>query len=312
MASITSKLVQGAKNAGGSAINAIAKNPLTATAGAAAALKLLSLHPPTTTNPVQQSLTFPNDLTSSGPDGRNFMFQMQFQTYRRRSILDPVRFLSPTDGASSVYLPIPNSLVDTQTVTYGEEGADAAVGAGIEQGINSGSSDFGSMLGAAGNILSGLGLDKARAAAAGAPNGLKVSVDQLLQLGGVAQNPFLTVLFKSPTFKQHQFSWKLSPNNVEETNKVRDIIKTIRFNMLPALSPGQGGTLLSYPNIAIIKLFPQDEYLYRFKPCVIESMSVNFAPANTPSFFKNVNAPVEVQLSLSLKEIEYWLQEDVQ
>jgi hypothetical protein len=81
--------------------------------------------------------------------------------------------------------------------------------------------------------------------------------------------------------------------------------------MLPGKTGAPGGTLLSYPNIANIQLFPNDTFLYKFKPCVIESMSVNFAPANTPSFFKSTNAPVEVQLSLQLKEIEYWLNEDV-
>ena len=40
-------------------------------------------------------------------------------------------------------------------------------------------------------------------------------------------------------------------------------------------------------------------------------MSVNSAPGASPGFFRNTQAPVEVHLSINLKEIEYWLQEDV-
>jgi hypothetical protein len=143
-----------------------------------------------------------------------------------------------------------------------------------------------------------VGAPKALASAAGI-GGL---VDQALQLTGLAQNPFLTVLFKQPEFKRHQFSWKLSPNNYRESNTLRDIISTIKSNMLPAMAPSAGGTLLTYPI---------EEYLYKFKPCVIESMSVNYAPAGLPSFFKRTSAPTEVTLSLSLLEIEYWLKEDI-
>ena len=74
---------------------------------------------------------------------------------------------------------------------------------------------------------------------------------------------------------------------------------------------GEGGALMGYPSIANIQLFPSDEYLYKFKPAVIESMQVNFAPGNTPGFFKNSQAPTEVLLTIQVKEIVYWLAEDV-
>lgn len=310
---VAQKTVQGGKTAIGiaEAVGPAAGNAVKFAALAGAAYGLLNLKAPTTTNNTPPSIYFPNDLLSSGNDSRNFYMQIQFVSYKRRSIFDKV-FLSP-QGNEGIYLPIPNNLVDTQTVTYGEEGADAAVGAAIEQGLGGGFSKGGiaGAIGAAGNVAKGLGLDTARSIAQNAPNGLKVSVDQILQMSGVAQNPFLTVLFKSPTFKQHSFSWKLAANNVEETEKIRTIIETIRYHMLPAMAPSQGGTLLTYPDMALIKLMPDDKYLYRFKPCVIESMSANYAPAASPAFFKLKNAPVEVQLSIQLKEIEYWLKEDV-
>jgi hypothetical protein len=64
--------------------------------------------------------------------------------------------------------------------------------------------------------------------------------------------------------------------------------------------------------MAIINLSPDDSFLYKFKPCVVESMSVNFAAGGQPSFFKNSNAPTEVQIDINFLEIEYWLKEDVE
>ena len=99
-----------------------------------------------------------------------------------------------------------------------------------------------------GSGIAGLATGAVTGAASQVAGAAGIPVDQVLQLGGLAQNPFLTVLFKSPTFKRHSFSWKLSPNSADESNTLRDIIQTFRSNMLPALSPNVGGTLLTYPN----------------------------------------------------------------
>jgi hypothetical protein len=168
-------------------------------------------------------------------------------------------------------------------------------------------------------ILSTVGSTIGSAAAGAAINGVAKAAESLvpgsasqgLQLVGLAQNPFLTVLFKQPTFKRHQFSWKLTPNNFQESNTLRDIINVFKYNMLPAMAPSTGGTLLKYPNMVFIQLSPKEDYLYKFKPCVIESMSVNYASAGMPSFFKGSDAPTDVTLSINLLEIEYWLKEDI-
>ena len=80
--------------------------------------------------------------------------------------------------------------------------------------------------------------------------------------------------------------------------------------MLPGISgPGTGGVFFSYPEILQIKLFPKDDYLYRFKPCVVDNVSVNYAP-NNPSFYRETGAPTAVQFSVSLQEIEIWTKND--
>jgi len=248
-------------------------------------------------------MMFPGDLL----DNRNAYISIKFKEYQRRSIFDQP-FLPEVGG---IRLPLPTQLSENQQVQWNPQGTDAATGAAIEAGLKGKSS---------GGSIGAIAVDAAAGAAAGAANkalsatasSLGIDVAQALQLGGLAQNPFLTVLFQSPVFKKHSFSWKLAPNNAQESNTVRDIINSFKSNMLPAMSGNAGGTLLTYPNMAIINLFPDDSYLYKFKPCVIESMDVNYATGGQPSFFRDTNAPVEVQLSVNFLEIEYWLKEDIE
>ena len=261
---------------------------------------------------ISPDLMFPNDLinVNSSGESRQYYITFQFAEYQRRSIFDQP-FAQNLGG---VRLPIPNNLVDTMTITYEQESAPGAVGAGIEQGISgrnqpgsTGSTAMG-ILSTVGSALGGKAID---ATVQAAQSALAGSASQGLQLVGLAQNPFLTILFKQPTFKRHQFSWKLTPNNLPESDTLKNIINVFKYNMLPAMAPSTGGTLLKYPNMVFIQLSPKEDYLYKFKPCVIESMSVNYASAGMPSFFKGSDAPTDVTLSINLLEIEYWLKEDI-
>jgi hypothetical protein len=253
---------------------------------------------------------FPNDLIDPSAN-RNSYMAIQFVEYQRRSIFNQP-FLSALGG---VRLPVPNQLAETFNVSYDSSAsANSTVGAAIEGGLQgrNGVGSSGNVIGSIASAVTGALGGKAvqTASALGTKAGL--DVPQALQLGGLAQNPFLTVLFKSPNFRKHTFSWKLMPNNEQESNTAREIIQTFRYNMLPALAPNAGGTLLTYPNMAIINLYPNETLLYKFKPCVVESLTVNYAAGGQPSFFKGTNAPTHIELSISLLEIEYWLKEDIE
>ena len=303
MAAIDNKTVRG-----GTTIANVAKAAAAVAAGAAAAAGLSKLlNKPTQTSGI--GLQFPEDLVAP-ESGRNYYMTFRFENYRRRSIFDRSSFVATGD---SIILPIPNNLVDTQAVSWGDEKADPAVGAAIEGALNGGGG-VNSLLQAATGALEGGAIQGAQklAGVINSATGVNIPVDQILQMNGYAVNPFMTVLFQSPAFKTHTFSWKLAPNNRNESENLRQIVSMFRRHMLPGLSGSNGGTLLSYPDIVQINLFPDEEYLYKFKPCVIENMSVNFAPNSGPSFFKQSNAPTEIQFSIQLKEIEYWVQSDVE
>jgi hypothetical protein len=199
-----------------------------------------------------------------------------------------------------------------QQVNYDSaHSSEAAQGAAIEAGLAS-QNNNGGFASIAAAAAGGAAAGTVSKATAGLGNALGIDVPQALQLGGLAQNPFLTVLFQSPAFKRHSFSWKLAPNNAQESNSLREIINAFKSNMLPGMSPNAGGTLLTYPNMAIINLYPDETFLYKFKPCVVESLNVNYAVGGQPSFFKGTNAPTLVQIDVNFLEIEYWLKEDIE
>lgn len=57
--------------------------------------------------------------------------------------------------------------------------------------------------------------------------------------------------------------------------------------------------------------FKPDKYLFKFQPCAIISVAIDHTAGGTPSFFKN-GAPTVVGLSLKLKEIALWTQDNYQ
>jgi hypothetical protein len=238
-------------------------------------------------------LSFPGDLPP-------YYMTLFFEKYERPSIFDPP-FVKPTGG---IRLPIPNNLIDSQSVTYNTEPLGAGYGSALAQADKflHGEKTASAGWSAAINAIKG-GIVGAGAAAAGS------AASVYTQTFGKALNPFLTVFFETPTFKEHTFTWKLTPTNIDESNTIKDIVKRFKTSMLPSVVTSSGGSLFSYPDIVDIALYPDDAWLYKFKKCVIKNMTVNYAPGNTPSFFKS-QAPTEVQIILNLQEIEIWKQDD--
>jgi hypothetical protein len=102
------------------------------------------------------------------------------------------------------------------------------------------------------------------------------------------------------------------PKNESESITLNRIINTFRANMLPNQSGAIGGTLLTYPNIcqASVSVNNGTYFTYVFKPAVIKNLEVNFSASGQPSFFGSTSAPTEVQITVNLQEIEYWLGSD--
>lgn len=253
---------------------------------------------PTGPSTGSSSFIFPSDLITGD---RNFYTDIQFVKYEKRSVFE-APFLSPIGG---VTLPLPKRINDVQTVVW--EPVEGSTVASAIESAKAGEqlTDFGRVLEGVGGagITAGYNLAKA----AGLSNQIGVVG---AYAGGYAPNPFLTMLFKSGAFKEHTLQWSFTPNNEQESNDLVQIINYFKMNMLPSyLFGGAGVSILNYPNLAQIQLYPNDDFTFRFKPCAVVGVSVDYSGAGVPSFFRN-GAPTVINMAVSLKEIELWSQED--
>ena len=252
---------------------------------------------------VGTNLQYPSNLDTS-----NYYMMFQFVQYERPNI-----FSSGYNRAKGgVALPLPVQLKDSQSIGFTEEGNNPAVAGAVENAIASagGSRNIAAKVlsgigGAIAGGAAGLGLSQAQTAAAS----MGTSVNYGLSLTGVSVNPFLTVLFNSPKFKRHTFSWVFTPSNASDSKGVAAITNAFKYHSLPDLSGASAGTLLSYPDMLYISIYPENDYMYKFKPCVIENVTVDYAEQG-PSFFTGTRAPTAVKFSIALLEIEYQLKKD--
>jgi hypothetical protein len=243
------------------------------------------------------SLVFPVNL-----EKQPFWMSFSFYEYKMPNVVKQDVYYA---DKGTIRLPLPNSMVDDQKVQYNQEKLETVTGAaigGLQNKDGGAALAVGAVAGLKGlsNMLNVGGQTGARA------------VEAIGQAAGVTVNPFLTVMFKNPAFKNHAFEWKLSPSNQVESKELNSIVNKFKANMLPDQTGALGGSLLTYPNIVQITVSAnsEDYFTYAFKPAVIESFTVNYTVGGQPSFFGSTKAPTEVSIRLGLMEIEYWLSSD--
>jgi hypothetical protein len=178
-------------------------------------------------------------------------------------------------GGMGVKLPMPRRINEATNINWAEISATATAGGLAAQAMGGGQM--------ASDLLSAAG----SAAGVGA---------------GKALNPMMFMMFQRPAYKEHVLSWTLASSNKRDSDELKDIINAFKKACLPTLEAG--GLLLGYPNIATIRFKP-DKYLFKFKPCAIISVQVDYSGAGMPSFFKS-DAPTVVNLTVMLKEIQLW------
>jgi len=247
-------------------------------------------------------LQFPEDLPK-------YYFGLSIDKYSRSS---PFSFNVTLN--SKIKLPLPKQLVDSDSVLYEQQELNAIGGAALAAGAAGKDLLEGDIKSAAGNILQAgmgsLGQGAINLAEAAGGEIFKNIFDAGKALTGVAPNQFTTVLLKGPTYKKHEFSWTLSPKNVGESNSIKKIIKELKKSMLVG-NPGLLSLGFFQPaQIFTPHFFTNESYLYKFKPCVLENMSVNYTPSGAPAFYTSTGAPDAIELRLSFLEVEFWFKED--
>jgi len=268
------------------------------------------------------ALSFPSDTPK-------YYFKLDFYNYSRKNLMEVGQLKGPI---GSVVLPVPMQIVNPTTLLWDQEALGLGPG-GLLQGVSSAVNDAtdtfinlakgrlteaqngmnnlpGSLATAgiataaiAAQVGSGLGqaipgTQGVSAAAAGVTRGA-------MSLFGISPNQFVTIVFKGPTYKQLQFSWKLMPRNQKESEVIKNICKLVNDKASPTTT--LGALLWKFPSIVQMSFSPNADYLFKFKPAVIQSFVSNYTPGGMPAFYKGSGAPEAVDISLRTLELEYWL-----
>jgi hypothetical protein len=120
---------------------------------------------------------------------------------------------------------------------------------------------------------------------------------------GAVPNPHLQAIFSGVELRTHTFQWTFAPRNPQESLNLKAIIKEIKKNSLPSYST-TGTAALQYPPMVEIKLKPWNDGLIRFKKCLVQSVSVNYAPNGLPSFFQGTREPTMIEIEIQFLETE--------
>lgn len=255
------------------------------------------------TEGLDQIITPPGSLsiTCFPPDLNKYHIKFEFKKYERPTPKEVAKF----EAINSVALPIPRNLEDRNSISYSQPslGAAGAIADYVMQQEKN----------LAGAGMTAVGSSLAKRAA----YGISQEAGQIAgQLTGSIVNPNISVVFDSPTLRRHSFEWTLAPETEKESERIREIIKIFKQAALPTFL-SDTTAFLDYPLICKVSLMPwadkDNSNLYQFKTCVIENLSVNYAP-NTLAFFDTEDAdnpaPALVQLRLELLEIEYFTGRD--
>lgn len=284
----------------------------------------------------QQNAARQNSTTIAGSLLGEYYCKLSIGPYSRPKPFEP----SKMDPKVVLLLPLPSEMRDDTAVGYtnmdlntvgdltnGDKGIAAGVGMRKAGDIISGGAA--NLLGAAGGAGAGaLFGDKFGSAAQSKISdtvGDLFPPDQvasaLQQSMGMAPNPNPSVMFTGPQLREFTFSWTFYPKNAKESANLKKMIETLKGHALPSNSIGGSAAILTYPSMCQMNFYPWDgggvgnwgwtsKSIIRMKKCVMASVNANYTPSNVPAFFHGTNAPVAVQLTINLKEIEYMMAND--
>ena len=249
-----------------------------------------------------------------------------------------------TEVKTHYFLPIPSALTDNFGINYTTPelgavgGAVADIGAQVADNLSAAGSarELGRIVTQSIAGLATSAMDAAKNMdGAAAMAAINAAVGNQGRLGsalsgflGEVPNPNVTAFFKGVELKNHTFTWEMYPQSESESNILHRLINELRRDSLPErtekpvpVTTGGGGEndigatktiitpFLKYPleaHCAITTKGGQNTII--FKPALITTISVNYAPGG-PAFLHN-GQPAGVSLTLGFKEQDIWTKGD--
>ena len=128
---------------------------------------------------------------------------------------------------------------------------------------------------------------------------------------GQVLNPNLELLFNGVNLRVFPFTFEFFPRNRREAIEVRDIIKALKYSMLPSKN-GSEGVFISAPYIFQLEYMKGNKkhpFLNHFLPMALTNMSLSYTGSNTYSTFYD-GSPTHIKMDLVFKELNPIYKED--
>jgi len=240
----------------------------------------------------------------------------------------------------TVFLPMPNSVADSNNVSWGEDamGNIAAAVAANTMGNLKGAAGTAALGAVAGTLTGVEGLaakalmgknlyDLIKSGAVseqlstliGAEGvskllklqGLGVEAESILARGaGIIPNSNLELLFNSPTLRSFSFNYRMSPRSSEEAAMVRRIIRFFKQGMAAKKTQGKSGQssfFLGTPNVFKLEFRTEKTNgiagVNKFKTCALISFSCNYTPDGLWAAYEK-GQPVSTTMQMTFNELE--------
>jgi len=229
----------------------------------------------------------------------------------------------------TIFLPIPESITDSNGVTWGEDSLNglAATGIGIARDLMK--SDSMKELKEAGNRgvegLKGLIKDDMTAAAinstfasmaVNALGGNTSAAGILARQTGAILNPNMELLFGGVQLRQFSFSFDFAPRDENESIVIKKIIRAFKKSLNAKNSStsesNSSGLFIKSPDVFQLTYktgAKNHQFLHKFKPMALLNIGVNYTGAGTYATYDNT-APVHTKIDLTFQELNPIYSED--
>ena len=210
----------------------------------------------------------------------------------------------------SVAMYLPPNVEDTTTATYNDSKTGVAgflAASGVNAADKDASAIAASLVAGAQGILGDMAAKSAGVVAelAGAEGGEQLAKKAF----GVADNPYMEVLFDSMGLRTFTYNFNMAPKNEQEAVEVQRIIQLFRFHMAPELRPGINRYLGLPSQFDIHYMFlskdgstSENSFYNKISTCVLQDCKVNYTPNGVKSF--EDGSPTAMTMALTFKEIE--------
>lgn len=241
------------------------------------------------------------------------------------SIRGVSRYTQKKAQYGSIILPMTNDLSSTNGVSWGEQSANSiqmALASSVnsylgkikDKGFMKGLQELGSdLIGNAQGFLNEAVSNQSAVASllAGYVVG---NTSFATRASGIVINPNLELLFNGPKLRSFGFNFQFAPRFKEEAEMVRKIVRSLKMFSSPAIDQ-TGSLFLRSPKIFQLEYIYNGDggdeangqlhpYLNKIKPCVLETVTVNYTPNGKYMTYADGGSMVQTTLQLQFKEVE--------